>query len=542
MNATLPPASLKPVHAWDSAAGLAVLLATGLGACVRFVHVLNSDFPLNDGGLFYSFIHDLQEAGFWLPYYTSYNLDQIPFAYPPLSFYLTGLLCELFRWPVLEAIRVLPAAISTLTIPAVYLLSRALLPSRLQALLAVFSFALLPTAFDWLVVGGGLPRAFGFLCSILTLHQAYRLYTSQQKRFLLSTILFGSLTILFHPVDAWFTAYSSAILFAFFGRNKPGLLHSAAAAAGILVCTAPWWAVVTSRHGLVTLQSATQAGLSPWEALLVPFLFIHTNEPLLDLQAVFGLLGVFVCWRRKSFFWPAWLGLVFVLEPRLSATYTVLPMAMLVALGLDGVVLPGIACAVPLDSPGDQDPPVSQAATSRAAASFQGMALKLAVGYFLIYLVVSAYLGGPQEALSREQRAAMQWIGQNTPANSRFLVVSQIEGAGIDYISEWFPALAGRTSLATPQGYEWFPGRVFSRRWLSHGRLQSCAVQDAACLEDWARSAGTLFTHVYLAQKQSGPEFQGERLYTSLSRSPDYELIYAGPGGTVFVSRPTMEQ
>jgi len=47
----------------------------------------------------------------------------------------------------------------------------------------------------------------------------------------------------------------------------------------------------------------------------------------------------------------------------------------------------------------------------------------------------------------------MSWIGANTPKEGHFLVLSGIEGAGSDLISEWFPALSDRSSLNTPAGH-----------------------------------------------------------------------------------------
>jgi hypothetical protein len=67
-----------------------ILLATLVGTLIRSFFVLNSDFPLNDGGMFYTMIKDLQSAHFHLPAFTSYNQANIPFAYPPLPFYLAG--------------------------------------------------------------------------------------------------------------------------------------------------------------------------------------------------------------------------------------------------------------------------------------------------------------------------------------------------------------------------------------------------------------------------------------------------------------------
>ena len=69
-----------------------LILAVALGGLVRAGHTLASDFPLNDGGMFYAFAADLQRSGFRLPEVTSYNYADIPFAYSPLGFYVAAAL------------------------------------------------------------------------------------------------------------------------------------------------------------------------------------------------------------------------------------------------------------------------------------------------------------------------------------------------------------------------------------------------------------------------------------------------------------------
>jgi len=91
----------------------ALIAAVLLGAAVRTYHVLSHGFPLNDGGLFFSMVRDLQAAHYRLPAFTSYNDAGIPYAYSPLGFYLAALvndwtplsLVDVFRWLPLVADR-----------------------------------------------------------------------------------------------------------------------------------------------------------------------------------------------------------------------------------------------------------------------------------------------------------------------------------------------------------------------------------------------------------------------------------------------------
>ena len=59
-----------------------LILAVALGIGVRAYHVMSHDFPLNDGGLFFSMVRDLQAAHYHLPAFTSYNQAGIPLGTP----------------------------------------------------------------------------------------------------------------------------------------------------------------------------------------------------------------------------------------------------------------------------------------------------------------------------------------------------------------------------------------------------------------------------------------------------------------------------
>ena len=122
-----------------------ITLAIVVGALVRLFPVLSVTTPLNDGGLFYLMAHEIAQAQFRLPIFTSYNDAQIPFTYPPLGLYLAAALAQLRIWSLFDIVRVLPAVISIFTIPAFYFLCRGLLRSPLQIAVAVWVFALVPT-------------------------------------------------------------------------------------------------------------------------------------------------------------------------------------------------------------------------------------------------------------------------------------------------------------------------------------------------------------------------------------------------------------
>ena len=159
-----------------------LILTAFFGLYVRLFPVLKADFPLVDGGMFYTMIKDLQAAHFSLPAFTTYNQAQIPFAYPPLAFYLTGIINSLTGIPLLGIIQWQPLLISILTLPVFYYLVRQVTGSETRASLGTLIFALTPNSYWWNIVGGGLTRSLGALFFTLAAISAWKMYR-EKKRF-----------------------------------------------------------------------------------------------------------------------------------------------------------------------------------------------------------------------------------------------------------------------------------------------------------------------------------------------------------------------
>ena len=134
-------------------------------------------------------------------------------------------------------------------------------------------------------------------------------------------------------------------------------------------------------------------------------------------------------------------------------------------------------------------------------------------------------------ALTADDRAAMQWMQEHTAPEARVLVLSDGPWQ-VDKVSEWFPVLASRRSVATVQGREWLADDAFAVSIGHQRRLVGCAGQDAACLDQLRRDTGLAFTHVY------APATGGTRccvpLVTSLARDPRYALVFANRAASIF--------
>jgi len=528
-----------------------LLLGTAivLGVLVRLVPALRFDFPLNDGGLFYQMSLELQRAGFAIPDVTNYNGDHIPFAYAPFGFYVAALLG---RTPegILAAVRWLPVLVSILVLPAFVLLARRLLPNERTVVAATFAFALLPRAFLWLIMGGGLTRSFGMLFTVLALWQVHLLYTTRSWRYAFPTAVLTSLTVLSHIGTAPFLAVSIALMWVAYGRHRQGILASLVVAALTVVLTAPWWGVVVAKHGLAPFLAAQASGgsvLSGSEArwavrLALARLTIGiTGEPLFPLIFVSAMLGALVELTRRRWVLATWWLLVVLAELRAPGTYSAIPIAMLAGVAVTEAFVPLLRRRRGSEA-GERPRSFTVAGAKVSRWSAGVLATMVAYATFAVMQrspsVVSElpYLA----SLDARDRAAMRWVSTATPPQSQILVLSGAAWAN-DRVAEWFPVLAQRHSVATVQGSEWLPGGEFARRYAASETLAGCAFRGVACVEQWAASMGKPFTHLYVTKTMGQRGMPGTdcctAVITSAQSDPHYRRVYDGPGATIFERR-----
>jgi len=482
---------MKPIRR-DELATLVILLAIILGVFVRFTPTYIAGFAINDGGMFAVMVDDLKISHYALPIYTSYNGLNIPFAYPPLGFYLGRLVADMTGMAAEEVLRWLPALFASLAVPAFYLLALRLMKSRFHAALATLIFALMPRAMSLFVMGGGLTRSPGQFFMLLTLASVVRLYGEGRRRDIIWSGVWGALAVLSHPEIAVNTAVSCVFLWIMLARNRKGLWHSAQVAFLVLLFTSPWWAVVISRHGLAPILAAAQTG----QKLLAVFhlvFFSFTEEVYATPIAILGLIGLGLFISRKDYLLPLWLILPFFAEGRSAAGPAAIPLAMLAASGFADVVLPGLRKAGGSDIAEDQ----------------LGVMERSALLYLFVYLLFSAYTFGWQissTTVYAPDREAMLWVKENTPGNARFLVLSGARNVSYDPLPEWFPALAQRSSIYTVQGSEWVSGKDFGAFVQKAIEVQSCVSQGFDCMEK--ATGADKYDYVYLSRNLRAESFE----------------------------------
>lgn len=502
------------VNVWE----LATVATFAVAFVVRARYVLPAGMPLNDGGMFAAMSADIQRAGYALPEVSSYNDAGIPFAYPPLGFYLAATLEGLTPLSMLDVYWLLPLAGALLTVGGVYAVGRTVFDDRLTVLVGTLAFALVPRSFEWLLMGGGLTRSLGLAAALFAL-AALRVGIRDRRRdMLVATSVLAAATLATHSEAAVLLAFGVGL--SILERPARWTLGAwVAVSAGAIALTAPWWATVLARHGRAPFDAAAEHGgallrdgeipFASWQQLIS---LLPTDEPLFPIVAAAGTFGAIVALALGRWFLPAWLALTVLSEMRALATFVVVPSALLAAFFAVHVVLPMVREALERDRrPGE----------ARVRASLLGVGI---VGVAF----VGAVHGDLGEArflrpVSDADRAAMAWAAEHTPPDARFLVIPQRVWQA-DREGEWFPYLAERESVATVQGTEWIEGE-FQARFTWYWLAWTCAYADADCLQPLAEE--TSFTHVYL------PASCCFSLRTSLMADPRYVVRYA-QGATIF--------
>lgn len=494
---------------------MALIGAIVTGVAVRFFPVLASDFPVNDGGMFYTIVQDIERAHLGFPEQLSYNGLGIPFAYAPLSFYLATFV-HLLGVPLIDVFRFLPAVLASLILVAFIRFARAVTKDDVLTAIATLGFALVPSAYASHITGGGLPRALGVLFVLLSLERFIALFETRSRAALAGAGVFGALALLSHTEMGWALAFSTAVLWLFRARDGRGLRDTALAALVAAAVVSPWLVTVLLRYGPSPFLAAFSTGTLDNPAVKLA-IFDQTGEPWFPLFAALAILGMVRVAGRRQWWLPVWVLAIAMLDSRSLHILSAIPMAILVAIAVREVLAPLVA---------------SRRTRIALAAA--------AVAYGLI--TTPWALPNVLRTVPATDRAAMAWVKAETPPDARFLVVTE-RGWAENSIGEWFPALAERPSVSTVQGWEWIPDRAFWKQMVRFFAAQSCGSQDAGCLDRLRADTGYVFSYVFIPSEKlrQREDHSAEPcctpLRTSLLEDPHYDLVYSQGGAYIFRAR-----
>lgn len=491
------------------------------GVFVRGLPVILADFPINDGGLFYTLIEDLQKNRFVLPKFSSYNNASIPFNYPPLAFYLIAFLATVTQTDILVFIKWMPILVSTLSILAFYYLACEFTEDYLVASISTLSFAMIPTSAMWIIMGGGVTRSLGILFALLTMRFGLLLYRDGTWRNAILTTLFGSLLVLSHP-EWTIQTVGTIVLFFLTQKNKVrNIGFSFAVATGILLVTMPWWWSILQNHGLAFFRPLN-FGFHDLSHLLTPILLTFGHETYFPIITTIAIPGIAYLFLRKYRWWIFWFLIPFIVDPRIGNSTACIPLAISSGFGLILLLKLFASIYQPrlLDS--------SQTFVDEQQMQFlwKIKTTPFLFGYFMIYTL----LGGMGNALfisnlalDQEVITSLKWIRLNISQNSNFLLITG-EELFHNPIQEWFYPLTGSNSLTTYQGKEWTPD--FYLELYRDIILQKCKFETYNCLTKWLEQYPLPFDYIYLYEGETHKSKASRSLGYSLQQEKILQLIY----------------
>lgn len=230
-----------------------------LGALLRLIHLtfVGLNMPFRYGGLFMEFSEQIALSGGSLPNTIPFYTDGgIPFAYPPLAFYIEAALLHFFSLPEFLVVNLLPPVLAVLALISFYPLVREVgLSSRAQ-LAALVAYAVMPAAFQNQIEGAGLAEALG---SVVVIWLAISLLRTFKKGSLSDYAISGFLWAICVASSPG-SAYASLLMILIFvaaliarDRKQFSLRTSGyliAMGAVALVVSSPYWLTAINQHGI----------------------------------------------------------------------------------------------------------------------------------------------------------------------------------------------------------------------------------------------------------------------------------------------------
>lgn len=475
-------------------AGFWLALVVVLSALVRFYVPLTEAYPVNDGGLFYQMTLELEANGWAIPAFTGYNLSQIPYAYPPLAFYLLGFLHNVLGLNLFDLIRVLPPAWCLLMLWPVWVILKELVHSVPARLAGLAIFGLNYPGYEWLIMGGGVTRSPGLFFVYGCLALFLRATTLRSLKYYAGAVASAALAFWVHPQTP-IVLGSSLLPLLLIRMSKDNWRTLLAFVFGLGIVLLPWNLFVISRHGLDPLLQALGTGYFDGSALFRPIFIITKGLVYLPLPTnLLFFFGILVCAVRRNW-WPiGWFVLVFIV-PRFSEATTMLPIALLSAYGFEALVRARFGLGE-LYERGERPESRFDLAT---------VLLALTIGIQAAMSFQSTE-GLRAETLKESDMEAYRWISANTTPDSKFFIVTKRTGAR-DYLAEWFPALTGRHSLLTFEGKEWLSKdelyRIYDLRFQVGKALTNGRAPLSATVSDTLSAA----TYLLMDETSRDPRF-----------------------------------
>jgi hypothetical protein len=439
----------------------------------------------------------------------------------------------------------MPFVFSILTIPAFYWLVTGVFSDRRESVLATLVYAVIPAAFTTFTAGEGVIEAAGTFCVLLGVGALVRTIEHpnetddggdsetvtpyaqiSQRHVLLGGALFA-ITTLVSPGGA----YAFTLALGTFGiamvidgttqdrssARSHRVIRMAVLILGVvgvigLLGSAPWWATVASRHGIETLLYAFGSRQSLLEQIVEATQFGQFGA----FWGALALVGALYQIAQHELFVPLWFGAtmfageIVYIRP--------IPVAILAVIAINRVIVPTLRSAATTISVRHHRISASQVGTGLAWI-FVILIIFHSTGMAAIDVSSEAYDDAEPGTL-----AAMQWVEQETPPDSRFLIVDPNPQDNW-WVGDWFPAFANRTAVDVRYGSEWTGN--FTEQVAFDKEVNNATT--LAELQTISRQHDGRFTHVFVRRRSGVHD-----LVVNLRQSRQATMVFRNDDAVVF--------
>lgn len=405
-----------------------------------FFTAFRFQFPVGYGGLFVIMSESLAEAGFRLPQSVPYyGPGGIPYAYPPVGFYVMAFFTSILHVPVFDYLRFAPALFLWLSLIPLYLSTHEMTNSRPAAVVAAFVVAGSPRIFMIQGTTAGVVRGLAFLFAMWGVY--FFLAAIKYKRMYLYAVLCGiffGLTALTHLSYAEFAVlFVIAYWLLHLGSQRTWVTTFVAGGTAVLTVT-PWVLTMVQRYGWEVFTHASQThGATSFLQLIrepgrIPGWFENALLPLAESPFLGGLIA---------------LGLVFALfsAHRIAAFWFLLILVIMSEgdryLITSGAVLSGGLIGALANS-------LNQRTENRSRLRISDAFLAICVlGIYAAGWIGITKLNPP--SINAASLDLASFVQSNTAEDDKYLII-----AGADE-AEWFPYLLRRDPVIASWGGEW---------------------------------------------------------------------------------------
>lgn len=505
-----------------------------LGILLRFTIVSSSSYPINDGGMFYIITNTIAENNFEFPINIDYNRYNIPFAYPPFSFYLAAFVVKIFKITTLDLLHFLPFIFSSLTIPVFYFIVKNLFSTK-TALFSLLAYISIPRSYEWQIMGGGLTRSIGTFFCFYAIYYGIIYFKEKKQSDYTKHVVFLFLTAITHLEWLFFATYTLIILLTLFNRKRMNFKKMIRSVFLVLTISSPWWLFVIYQHGIDVFLSFSRAGfmhaLSPY-TFLSP-LFNLTDEQFIPFFYILSIIGLVKMIALKKHTLPILFFLPLLLAPRSSPNLIVFPISIISGWFLNKTFGKDIAKLFNFSFVYS----INLQSKIHILLFIAGASLLTSI-LFTANILMIGKNNVYYHSLNNNLYYSMEWIKNNTKREEAFLVLSQTTQGkwGMDSVNEWFPAITERKSLTAPQGTEWLNKNIFIEKVRLYVAFGTCSKNEINCYEKISWTNDTLFNYVYIEKstKNWGDASQYLNLIEKLQKNQSYQDVYSNNNVVIF--------